>query len=292
MIIDKLEICKQTRRIATESLYEVLKRFLAKKTFSEIDLRDTWLLHMRKRNSIFPDGWYVPPPHGVAVLFAPDDKFQRVCPSSLRLEEFWSRDDILLDKNRGLVLVYASPVNRKSGIIGDFGLTLYFGKRLEIIEHLKKSFQIVQEIFAYIEVGMKFSDVARFAHRQMNKKGLYSDLLSPTDPAGTNIGHTIPAVFEGWNDREEEIIKSPDSPWDDVKKVISKKRIFVNEIESFVIRPGMAFTIEPRPKVVNNPNIPMVWFHTIVLIDGEGKKELVTGFDELFKLTGTDYMLP
>lgn len=292
-IENKLHICKETRKIAVETLTSTLKDLISKsKSFSEVALRDQWLEKMRKSKDIFPDGWYIPPPHGIGALFATDDDIDRVCPDSLRPQENWPRNDIYLDVENGIIMLYASPVNKDYGIIGDFGLTLYLGKKPEIIEHLEKAFHLVQEIFEYIETGMKFSDIARCAHQQMNEQGLYSDLLSPTDPAGTNIGHTIPAVFEGWNDHEDKIIKSTDSTWDEVKKVISKKRIFVNEIESLTVKPGMAFTIEPRPKIVNNPNIPMVWFHTIVIINKEGKKELVTGFDELFKLTGMDYMLP
>lgn len=42
--LDKFEICKRTRKIAADSLYNVLKRLLqTKKSISEVVLSDAWL---------------------------------------------------------------------------------------------------------------------------------------------------------------------------------------------------------------------------------------------------------
>ena len=284
--MNKLLVCKETREIAAKSLAIVLKRLLdLNEPISESMLRDNWLDEVRKNNSVFPDGWYEPPPHGMGVLFGSEKDINRISPSSLRLEEFWPRNDIILDRENGIIFVYMSLIDKNTGIIGDFGLTLYLGKNEIVQNHLKKCLQINKEIFEQLKVGMEFKEINMLAFELLKNKGLSSNLSSPSDPTGTNIGHTIPASYEdweNWNCTDE---------WQKIKDMISKKRKFVNSLESLKIRNGMAFTIEPRPFVVDNPTIPKVWFHTIAVFKENGEKELLTNFDELFKLTGMDYIM-
>lgn len=52
----------------------------------------------------------------------------------------------------------------------------------------------------------------------------------------------------------------------------------------------MGLTIEPRPRIGNAPNVPMVSFHTICLANENGEMELLENFEEIFKLAGMDYM--
>ncbi|MBU2632479.1 hypothetical protein KKG52_02075 [Patescibacteria group bacterium] len=73
--------------------------------------------------------------------------------------------------------------------------------------------------------------------------------------------------------------------------MISKKRLFVNNIEKLKIKPGFAFTIEPRIINSKNPKIPLASYHAIALFHEDGKKELLTGFNDVFKLVGMNYML-
>lgn len=78
-----------------------------------------------------------------------------------------------------------------------------------------------------------------------------------------------------------------------LKKVLneSKKRVFESIHSSLKVKPGMAFTIEPGVKVVADETIPMTMFHQTVIVNENGEKELLTNFDEIFKLVGMDYML-
>src|SRR2546423_435467 len=108
---DKLEICKQTRKIAADALAVVLKGVLATdEPISEAKFRDLWLEEMRKSSEIYPDGWYIPPPHGMFVLFGTDDDFSRMVYESSRFEKVWPRDDIFLNRKKGLLFFYCSPV--------------------------------------------------------------------------------------------------------------------------------------------------------------------------------------
>lgn len=52
---------------------------------------------------------------------------------SLRPVEMHPRNDIMLNKQTGIIYVYASPVDKKTGMIGDWGMTIYFGRDPEII---------------------------------------------------------------------------------------------------------------------------------------------------------------
>ncbi|NTU73115.1 hypothetical protein HGB07_03000, partial [Candidatus Roizmanbacteria bacterium] len=121
--------------------------------------------------------------------------------------------------------------------------------------------------------------------------GLQNAVTSPTDPTGVNIGHTIPASYEDWQPEEFQILRNGEGDWKAVCNAISKKRKFLNEIEEFEVRPGMAFTIEPRISSIENPHVPTAGLHTIALFYENGTKEHLTGFDELFKIAGMEYML-
>jgi hypothetical protein len=291
--MNKLEICKSTRKIAADSLYTVLKKLLqSKNPISEVMLRDAWLEEMRKNNNIFPDGWYTPPPFGVSILFANDENVERVNYKNIRVEEKWPRDDIYLNIKTGLAYFFASPVDKEMGIIGDFGVTLYFGESPEIKNLLKLCYSLDQKIFDYAQIGMKFSDITAFAKKLFEKYRLSNEIVSITDKAKVNIGHTIPASYESWNKKEKSLLHQGESNWVKVKDMISKKRVFVNDSETFIIKPGMAITIEPRPKIINKSYLPSsLSYHTIAFFRENGTKELLADFEELFTLAGMDYMI-
>ncbi len=289
---DKLEICKKTREIAATSLYKTLEKVLnTRKKISESEFRDLWLSELRKQKSIFLDGWYISPPHGIGVLFATDKNPQRISHKSLRPKLSWPRNNIFLNTKNGIALFYASPVDKKTGIIGDFGMTIYFGKNAAIINHMKKCLEITKKTFSYIKNKMTLSEIAEYTNQLLLLNHVENGVTSSTDPTGFNSGHTIPATEQSWSEIEQKILFSNKSTWEEKCKVISEKRNFVNSSQKLKIKPGLAFTIEPRPIVKENPNIPMVLFHSIVLVKTNGKKELLTDFDDIFRLTNMDYML-
>src|SRR6266498_842465 len=142
-MLNKLEICKKTRKFAARSLYTVLKKLLeSQKPISEVTLRDAWLAEMRKNKNIFSEGWYSPPPYGMAVIIGGNGKDSRRNYKSLRPAENWPKDNVFLDKRSQHLYAYASPVDRKTGIIGDFAISLYFGDDLETKHFLKMCFML------------------------------------------------------------------------------------------------------------------------------------------------------
>lgn len=291
MSASKLSAFKETREIARGSFATVLSELLeSEKNFSEVDLRDKWLVEIQKSGKVFDDGWYSPPPHGVGVLFASDNEEDlRTDYGTLRTEDKWPRDDVFFDREHGLMLVYASPIEKDSGVIGDFGMTVYVGKRPEVQEHLKAVFALTRAIYEHAQVGMTFAELTKFANTLFAERDFESNVVVTTGTSVDNLGHTIPSTEDDWSDDEKEAIYSGDP--EARRDAISKKRIYVDVNEDHVIAPGIAFTIEPRPKVKSDSTIPMAFFHTVCIFNEDGKKEFVTNFDEIFKIAKMDYML-
>ncbi len=289
--MNKLDIIKQTRSISSNTLLETLKKLLqSDKKISEAYFRDQWLESLRRHPEIFSDGWYNPPPNGISVLFGTEDNTRRTSFKSLRPQEYWPSDEVFLNKDQGIAMFYASPVDKNSGMIGDFGLFIYFGKKPEIQNHFKQSYNSVIEIFNNIKSDMTLSDVSKLGQAILKSKGLYSDLVSPTDPTGTNIGHLIPFSNQEMTSKEKTLFENADKDWILYKDMLSKKRKFLNSTEQLKIKAPMAITIEPRPQNISDSQIPMTLFHTIALFKENGKKELLTDFEKFFKLAEMEYM--
>jgi len=289
-MLDKLKVCKRTREIAAKAFLISFKKLINHKSkISEVNLRNNWLNELRKNKNIFPDCWYAPPPHGIAVLFSSESSYERTNYQSLRPVKQHPKNNIYLDKQKGFIYVYASPVDKITGIIGDWGMTIYFGKNKNIIKHLKLCLRFNHQVFNHVKLNMTFSQLTRFACRSFSQQELVNKVVSSTDPAGTDIGHTIPASYEDWTPEEKSIFKK--NNWQKILTMIKNKRKFLSEKETLKIRSPMAFTIEQRLINIDNPDIPLSSFHTIVLIHPDERKELLTNFDEIFKLTGMDYML-
>lgn len=289
-IESKLEVCRLTRALTARAFHISLDELLQKSNpISEVNLRDNWWAEMKKSQNIFPNGWYMPPPNGIGVLFGTEDNYQRMNYQSLRPPESWPQNDIILNKEKGIIYVYASPVDKATGIIGDWGMTIYFGKDPDIIRHLKQCFHLNHQVLEHAQSGMSFAELTKHATNMFLEQGLSNQITSTTDSAGVNIGHTIPASYEQWTPEELTIFASKD--WQKIFTMISKKRKFLNSQEPLLIKQGMAFTVEQRLTKPSVPKIPMSSFHTIALIHQDGRKELLTNFDDIFRLTDMNYML-
>ncbi|KHO48178.1 MAG: Peptidase M24, structural protein [archaeon GW2011_AR5] len=185
--------------------------------------------------------------------------------------------------------MYASPVDRETRIIGDFGMTFYLGKDPAIINHLKKCLDINREIFASIKAGMNLSEVQRLGMKIISKNRVSNDVVSVTEPDSTGIiGHTIPASYEEWTKEEMKILQES---WTTAKDLISSKRKFLSGAETLGLKNGMAITIEPRLIDAKDKKIPMASYHSIAVFHADGTKDLLENFNGIFALTNMDYML-
>jgi hypothetical protein len=288
--INKLKTIVDTRDWVAQSFMNVLSNLLKSgNKISETALRDHWLIKIRENLNIYPDGWYLPPPHGVGILFGTETNYQRMNYQSLRPKNSWPKESIFLDINKGVIYVFSSPVDKSTGMIGDWGMTIYFGKNPDIIEHLKLCLRLNYQVLEHAQIGMTFSELSNFSNKLFLKEGLYNQVTSITDTTGINIGHTIPWSYEDLLPEEIAIFKT--NNWQQIIAMINSKRKFLNFQEKLQIQPGMAFTVEQRLTKLSNKNIPMSSFHTIAIVNPNGTKKLLTNFDEIFKVVGMDYML-
>lgn len=92
---------------------------------TEAGLRDRWLAEMRRESTIYPHGWYDPPPDGIGVLVGTEDDCDRLNYPSLRHQKYWPSHDVVFDRRKGITYVYASPVDTATGMIGDWGMRHY-----------------------------------------------------------------------------------------------------------------------------------------------------------------------
>jgi hypothetical protein len=284
-------ICEKTRRLASEAFLAVIQQVWGT-SFSELQLKDLWLQELRKNENLFPSGWYTSqppkgPPDGIGVLIGDEKKPGRLNYQSLRPSENHPQADIYFNHQTGLAYVYASPVDRETGTIGDWGMTFYAGKNSDIFEHLRRVYSINCQIAKVIRPGKKVSDVYQEACAIFKDEKLTNNVTSVTDPLGINIGHSVPGTLEPYSEKKLATIKGDD--WFAACKVISDERVFFNGTVDYVFKPGDCFTMEPRLTDLNEPNLPMVSFHTIIRITEDGAR-LLENFAPIFQETGMNYL--
>ncbi len=288
MYTEEQIVNERTRSYALDALVESLTPLLQADTpFSEVQLRDVWLKNLRKNKDLFPDGWYIPPSHGIGALIGSTTKQSRTNYDNLR--KFESKNDSIFDAAHPIIYAYASPVDKQTGIIGDAGLTLYKGTNAAVKKHLKTCFNINKHVAEKVKVGMTFADIYNLTMDLADQHNLVNDVVSITDPQGANIGHTIPPGFAEWPRDEQRVVAEGD--WKKILDIIRTKRVYVNAFEQTKVKPGTMITIEPRLNNKNDSNIPQGSFHTTLQVSKNGDVRLLTNFDTLFTLFGMKYML-
>lgn len=185
-------------------------------------------------------------------------------------------------------MIYASPIDRATGVIGDWGGTIYRGDDSAARAHFQNCLVAMEQALDRIAPGMQFREVHDIAQSIFKERHLTNRrTVTLTDRIGTNIGHTIPWSYE--NPTEGEMILIRGGRFDPLKDAISRKRIYVNRKETFVIPGTIAFTLEARLEDLENPNLPNVFFHYIVTFENSSKK-ILANFNIVFEAVGMDYL--
>ena len=258
------------REKAHESLKKTLAELYGKDGISEKLFRDRWLSNMSAEGDIFADGWYCPPPFGMAVLFG-----DRITFDSLRNEPNWPGDTVI-DWERDLFYAYASPVDKTSGRIGDTSVTLYFGSDRKIRDHIRKCHDAVMAVFGELESVRTGGELFKMSQRVFRDHGLVSDVISRTDSSPVNLGHTF-TVLEGAASKEE--LGKED------RNALSKARMFSNVEAEWGFEDGLQFTVEPQLLSISDPSMPQITQHYVVEKTPEGFvvcndiDEILTQFD-------------
>jgi len=121
------------KKVSFETFKETLNELKGKEDITEIIFRDHWLEKIKNIPNLTINGWYNPPPQGVSILFALDNDIKRINFDSLRNPINWPTNKII-DWENGLLFAYSSFIDIKTGLLGDFDITLYFGKDLNVIK--------------------------------------------------------------------------------------------------------------------------------------------------------------
>lgn len=284
---ERLASCRATRRRCAKALLRALIPWLDRTVdLTEADLRDRWLAELRREPTLEREGWYQPPPHGIGIRSGSDADRDGVYYRSLRPPEAWPSSTRLLDRATGMIYAYASPVDAATGIIGDFGITLYCGGDAGIRSHLVNTLGLTRAIASRARVGMTLGELYAAADSLIRAQGWTNDTTSLTDGGSVNIGHTIPGIAEPWAATDRDITANDAAAR---AQAISAARHFIRPGASTVaITPGSALTIEPRP---GSAEVPMASYHTILLVHENRSLELLTDFADLFAATGMDYMM-
>lgn len=264
-------IIRRTRRLAVEALASTIQVVLqGDAPPSEPDFRDAWLRELRRAQALLPDGWYTPPPHGLTVLIAQPPAYEILRSPSIRGQETWPSRDRRWDPEC-IVYAYASPVDATTGLFGDLAVVLYAGSNEKVARHVQDCRRLALDIAERAAIGMPFAALYADAVNHMQQRGYANHIVSATDPAGTNIGHTVPHTETGRTPRDV----LGDVEADKLSAGISAARVFVSPVETRPIEPGVVLTIEPR---MSAPGLPTVGFHFLVAFHEGGSSEVI---DEL-----------
>lgn len=237
------------RQKALDSLCITLDTLYGKCNVSEIDFKNEWYNNLKKQNDIITDGWYNPPPKGMAVLFG-----SRISFDSLRNEKNWS-NNTTINWNKDLLYAYCSPIDKISGIIGDLSLTLYFGSDEKIINHIKNCYDAVQEVFNNLNNFQNSQELFIGSEKIFAKHKLKNCIMSKTDNTPLDLGHTFPKL---------DNLQTKDSLTEEDKTKISKARMFINENSKWIFTEELQFTIEPQLISTENPELPQISQHYLV----------------------------
>ncbi|MBI2623376.1 MAG: hypothetical protein HYW65_02260 [Candidatus Liptonbacteria bacterium] len=273
-----IETIARARQTAAES---IAKSFENIEGASEAEVRDRILANLAARGSFYPKGWYDPPPGGVAVLFA-EKPYARLQFDSLRKPEFFPRADVQFNHKKTVGIVYASPIDRATGMMGDFSCTVYGGSNRRLQEHIRSTYKVVHAVAERAEVGMSFSELYAAALKIFEHQSRAIRWMTTShDPLKINLGHTIPGSFEKNFSRGDS--------FETAKAAIHSGRIYVNAVEEFQIPETCALTVEARLVDVSEPELPNVCVHYIVAFVN-GERRILANFNPVFKVMGMDYL--
>lgn len=245
----KEKIFNSARQKAFESFDMTLNSLYGRKNISEKMFKDEWQKNLKQETSLIADGWYNPPPKGMAVLFG-----NRVSFDTLRDEKNWSNDTIINWKE-DLLYVYCSPIDKSSGIIGDMSLTLYFGQDEKIKNHIKNCYNAVQEVFSELGKLENSAELFSCSEQIFAKHQLKNCVISKTDYTPLDLGHTFPKL---------ENLQAKESLTEIEKQEISKARKFINADSNWKFEEGMQFTIEPQLVSIEDSSLPQISQHYLI----------------------------
>jgi hypothetical protein len=274
---------REMRRSAARALATVLAEL--KDTHpSEVALRDAWHERLVENPVTCPEGWYIPPPHGIVLAVGNPPLFNRVNTPTFRPEPTWPSPHHRLNRE-SLLFVYSSRIHQVTGAIGDIGCSLYRGGSPAIQDHLSKIWDVTARIAEEVRLGIILSQLYSRAMNVISENKLTNNIYSAHDGDDTNIGHTIAWSNERIPPHERRVLAAGEA--EQVAQLVSNKRRFINRTESLEITEDLVLTIEPR---LSAPGLPPACFHVIVGFE-RGHRVVITEFEPLFDVFEMNYLL-
>ena len=226
---------------------------------SEAWLSDSLQQALADDQTIYTDGWYQPPPHGIAILTSSTSGYSRLNFDTLRSSDYWPSTEPIL--NSSVVIIYVSPVCRRTLLLGDLGCTLYFGSDQKVRTHFELCHRVMRNARKKMEIGMEVREVhslfmGSFAEHNLDNLRT----VSLNDPAKTNIGHTIP--FSGAPEESQRELSLVDNA--DWFHQISFRRKFISSRETALIPREGGFTIEASLVNRKDRTLPSVLVYSLV----------------------------
>jgi hypothetical protein len=243
------------RKRAFTSLSETIDHCIGK-VISENEFRDEWQKRLKINNQIISDGWYNPPPYGMAVLAGAIDYPSRISFESLRIEKYWTSDRII-DWTSDLFYAYCSPVHIPSGLPGDIAITLYFGKNEQVLGHFRNSHKAVKEVLNLVQEKNTSQDIFLASQSIFNNYGLKNCVVSYTDQVPLDLGHTFPQILVDTHNNKNFLTNEE-------KGKIRTSRQFINAKTSWHFSNELQFTIEPQLISMVDKNLPQVTYHYLI----------------------------
>lgn len=252
-----------SRKSAFESLSKTLDHLIGKPDITEKIFHNIWQEELSKDDQVIADGWYTPPPKGMAVLAGSIEYPSRVSFESLRSEEFWPNDRVI-NWESDLFYAYCSPIDLRTGIPGDIAITLYFGKSQRIREHFRNTYNATQKVLSLLDNVETSSDLFQLSQTVFQNYNLQNCVVSITDRVPLDLGHTLPQM-------ETDDLAQNNLLTDLQKESIRRSRQFINAESSWPFIKGMQFTIEPQLVSTLDKELPQVAYHYAVQFTGTFK---------------------
>jgi hypothetical protein len=238
------------RKAAVQAFDQTLSSVHDEQNLSEVQFRDIWLAGLRAAPQLCASGWYEPPPYGMAVISGKASSDSRVSFSSLRQPDFWPTDKSI-GFERDALYCYCSPISRVDLYPGDFAITLYFGDDPRVLHHFKNTIEAVKSLLSSIKATLNSAQLFEHSELTFGKFGLRNDVVSVTDIALKDLGHSMPRA-----EHSTSTLLSADE-----KERIRKGRRFINGIDTWNLLGEKYFTIEPQLRSIEDPKLPQISFH-------------------------------
>jgi hypothetical protein len=250
------------RRLVFEAFRETLMDLHGRSGVTEVQFRDLWLERLRAEPSLSTNGWYEPPPDGMAVLFAHDAEVGRVGFESLRPEAFWP-SATKMDWSRGVMYGYCSPVAISEGLPADFALTLYFGENRRVRRHFQDAVAVTHEVIDTVTPETESRALFDLSEALFRERGFRSNVASITDSVPVDLGHTLPRLDERFLDGNRELNAA-------ARESVRHARRFVSESSDWPLAGAGQVTVEPRLVSREDPGLPQISLHYVLAFDADG----------------------